>query len=101
MALGDSTGHSEQGVSGGSMVQTLGIYVAFGGNMAIDINTDSNCGKATDSVMILSSSLARISPWPQVAVQVIWINMAPAAAWPVDTNMAPDGSLDSQHWHSL
>lgn len=64
MAFGDRTGHSEQDVSGGSMVHTLGIYVAFGGNMVIDINTNPGCGRIMDPVMILGSSLARISLWP-------------------------------------
>lgn len=61
---------------------------------AIDINTDSGYGRTRDSDMVLGKSPARISPWDQVAAQVIQIGMTPSAVTPLDTNMVPSGSPD-------
>lgn len=54
----------------------------------MDINTDTDYSRTTDP------GIARISSWSQVTLQVTHINMAPAASWPKDINMA---AADSKH----
>lgn len=48
--------------------------------------------------MAFSSSLG---PDVTMALQATQIVIAPAAGWPSDSNMAPGGSPDPRHPHSL
>lgn len=46
----------------------------------MDINTDPRHSKITDLYTALSCSMGQTSPWPQVAVKVIHINVAPGSS---------------------
>ena len=57
----------------------MDFHMAFGGNMAMDINTDPNCGWTMDPVWPLVAARTWTSPWSQVTVNVTHINMVPGS----------------------
>lgn len=59
--------------------------------MDMDINIDPSFSRTTNADMALGSSLGLDISIALEAAQATQISMAPVAAWPSDTNMAPGG----------
>ena len=53
----------------------MDFHMAFGGNMAMDINTDPNCGWTMDPVWPLVAARTWTSPWSQEAAKATYNNV--------------------------
>ena len=63
-------------------------------SLARDINPDPSYSRTTDPDMVLSSIPGQDIITDLGATQATQIGMAPMAAWPLDTTMAPGGGPD-------